>query len=48
MLLIIGGFITVATAIVLVKVRVPGGVNVGNLGWMSAEWLAEQRASRPH
>ncbi|MGE5816272.1 MAG: hypothetical protein ACM36C_17430 [Acidobacteriota bacterium] len=47
MLLIVGGFITLATIVVIIRVRVPGGVNVANLGWMSAEWLAEQRASRP-
>lgn len=46
MLLIVGGFITLATIVVIIRVRVPGGVNVANLGWMSAEWLA-QRASRP-
>ena len=48
MLLIIGGFITLAAAVTIVKVRVPGGVNVANLGWMSEQWLAEQRASHPH
>ena len=27
------------------RLRVPGGVNPGHLGWMSAQWLAEYRAS---
>jgi hypothetical protein len=36
-----------ATAIVIgSRLRVPGGVNPANLGWMSAQWLAEYRASQ--
>ena len=27
------------------RMRVPGGVNAGHLGWMSEQWLAEHRAS---
>jgi hypothetical protein len=46
MLLIIGAFAALATAITIVKVRVPGGVNAAALGWMSEQWLAEQRVSR--
>jgi len=43
--------VVVAAAIVLIAVgiiprmRVPGGVNSANLGWMSERWLAEHRAS---
>jgi hypothetical protein len=36
-----------ATALVLgSRLRVPGGVNSEHLGWMSAQWLAEYRASQ--
>jgi len=28
------------------RFRVPGGVNPAHLGWMSAQWLAEYRASQ--
>jgi hypothetical protein len=28
------------------RLRVPGGVNPAQLGWMSAQWLAEYRASQ--
>jgi len=27
------------------RLRVPGGVNEAQLGWMSEQWLAEHRAS---
>ncbi len=47
MLLIIGVFVLLAAAVVIVKVRVPGGVNGAALGWMSEHWLSEQRVSRP-
>jgi hypothetical protein len=33
--------------VILYRVRVPGGVNASNLGWMSPQWLAEFRASHP-
>jgi hypothetical protein len=36
-----------ATALVIgSRLRVPGGVNPEHLGWMSAQWLAEYRASQ--
>lgn len=36
-----------ATALVLgSRLRVPGGVHPEHLGWMSAQWLAEYRASQ--
>ena len=47
MLLIITVFAIVVTAVIAVRVRVPGGVNAARLGWMSERWLAEQRVSRP-
>jgi hypothetical protein len=31
----------------LPRMRVPGGVNAADLGWMSEQWLAEHRASHP-
>ena len=47
MLLIIGILITLTAGVIIPRVRVPGGVNVAKLGWMSQEWLAEHRASHP-
>ena len=47
MLFVIGAFITLTTVVALSRVRVPGGVNAAKLGWMSEQWMAEQRASRP-
>ena len=32
-------------AFVIPRMRVPGGVNSANLGWMSEQWLTEHRAS---
>lgn len=46
MLLIIGVLTTLAVAMTVAKARmVPGGVNKSQLGWMSQQWLAENRAS---
>jgi hypothetical protein len=47
MLYIIGALITLTAAVTISKVRVPGGVNATRLGWMSEQWLAENRVSRP-
>jgi hypothetical protein len=45
-MLFIIGVVTVLIAFVFVpRMRVPGGVNYANLGWMSEQWLAEHRAS---
>ena len=45
-MLFIVGIITSLIAVVIIRtMRVPGGVNSDNLGWMSAQWLAEHRAS---
>jgi hypothetical protein len=46
-IIIIGGALLLLLGIVVIpKLRVPGGVNDKNLGWMSEQWLAEHRASR--
>jgi hypothetical protein len=46
MWLIILLFIVGAAVVVGSKLRVPGGVHPEHLGWMSAQWLAEYRASQ--
>jgi hypothetical protein len=46
MWLTIIGLIALAAAAIGFRLRVPGGVNSQDLGWMSARWLAEQRASQ--
>jgi hypothetical protein len=38
-------FIAAAALVIGSRLRVPGGVNP-DLGWMSAQWLAEYRASQ--
>lgn len=47
MLILFGVLVTLTTALVIRKVRVPGGVNAANLGEVSEQWLAEHRASHP-
>jgi hypothetical protein len=47
MLLIIGILITLTAVVITPRVRMRGGVNAAQLGWMSERWLAEHRASRP-
>jgi hypothetical protein len=42
---IIGVVIVLIAVVIIPRTRVPGGVNAGNLGWMSDQWLAEHRAS---
>ena len=45
MFLIVGiGIVLIAVGIIP-RMRVPGGVNSADLGWMSEQWLAEHRAS---
>ena len=45
-MLFIVGIVTALIAVVIIpRMRVPGGVNSANLGWMSEQWLAEHRAS---
>ena len=45
MLLIIGVVIALFAVAAIPRMRVPGGVNAAQLGWMSEQWLAEHRAS---
>ena len=45
LMLFIVGIVIALIAAVLPRMRVPGGVNSANLGWMSQQWLAEHRAS---
>jgi hypothetical protein len=44
-MLFIVGIILLLAAVLIPRIRVTGGVNAGNLGWMSEQWLAEYRAS---
>jgi hypothetical protein len=39
-------FIAGAALLIASRFRVPGGVNPAHLGWMSAQWLADYRASQ--
>jgi hypothetical protein len=39
-------FIAGAALLIGSRFRVPGGVNPAHLGWMSAQWLADYRASQ--
>jgi hypothetical protein len=39
-------FIAASVLVIGSRLRVPGGVNPAHLGWMSAQWLAEYRASQ--
>jgi hypothetical protein len=45
MLFIVGVVIVLVAVVVIRRMRVPGGVNVARLGWMSQQWLVEHRAS---
>jgi hypothetical protein len=45
MLFIVGVAIVLIAVGIIPRMRVPGGVNSANLGWMSEQWLAEHRAS---
>ena len=47
MLIIVGVAIALVALVIIPRMRVPGGVNSANLGWMSEHWLAEHRASHP-
>ena len=46
MLLLTGVFLAVIAAVIVARVWVPGSVNAGKFGWMSEQWIEEQRASR--
>jgi hypothetical protein len=45
MLFIVGVVIVLVAVVIFRKMRVPGGVNVARLGWMSERWLVEHRTS---
>jgi hypothetical protein len=45
MLLIVGLVMALIAVVIIPRMRLPGGVNAANLGWMSEQWLAEHRAS---
>lgn len=45
MLFIIVVLIALTAVVISARLRVPGGVNPADLGWMSQRWLAEYRAS---
>jgi hypothetical protein len=45
MLFIVGLVMVLIAVVIIPRMRVPGGVNSSNLGWMSEQWLAEHRAS---
>jgi hypothetical protein len=45
MLFTIAVLVAAGGALMLNKTHVAGRVNQANLGWMSAQWLAEHRAS---
>jgi hypothetical protein len=45
MLFIVGLVMVLIAVVIIPRMRVPGGVNSANLGWMSEQWLAEHRAS---
>jgi hypothetical protein len=47
MLIILGILITLAALVIVPRLRVPGGREAPTIGWMSEQWLAEQRASHP-
>ena len=45
-MVLIVGVVTVLIAVILIpRVRSPGGLNSTAIGWMSEQWLAEQRMS---
>jgi hypothetical protein len=46
MLFIVGLVMVLIGVVIIPRMRVPGGVNSANLGWISEQWLAEHRASR--
>ena len=45
MLLIVIVLIALTAIVISSRIRVPGGVNPTQLGWMSQQWLADYRAS---
>lgn len=47
MLFTMAVLVAISGALIIHKARVAGRVNQADLGWMSAQWLAEHRASHP-
>ena len=45
-LLILGAVIASIAVVIILRSRAPRGVNGSALGWMSDQWLAEQRTRR--
>ena len=45
MLFIVGVVIALIVAVIIQRMRLPGGVNSASLGSMSEQWLSEHRAS---
>jgi hypothetical protein len=45
MLLIVGAVIALIAVVIIPRMRVPTGVHGSPLGWISEQWLAEQRAT---
>jgi hypothetical protein len=45
MLLTIGFLLTLASAVIMSRLRVQAAPNSPDAGWMSEQWLAEHRAS---
>jgi hypothetical protein len=45
MLFTVGLVIALFAVVILPRMRVRGGVNAADLGWMSEQWLAEHRSS---
>jgi hypothetical protein len=48
MLFIVGAVIVLVAVVIILRMRVPGGVNAAHLGSMSDQWLAEHLASHSH
>jgi hypothetical protein len=44
-MLFIVGVVILLVAVIIPRMRVPGGVNAASLGWMSEQWLGEPRVS---
>jgi hypothetical protein len=47
MLLTIAMLVALCAAMIIYKARGAGRDAQGNLGWMSAQWIAEHRSSHP-
>jgi hypothetical protein len=43
MLIIVVAIVASIAAVIILRMRVPRGVDPSTLGWMSEQWLAEHR-----